>query len=341
MSEKLPKIAFVLLVIFIILQTFGFMFYSLAYNPAAAEEAKLKMPDPKITIPGMKKLAAPVCDANGVCHINWIGEYIAGVYRYAIGFVGILATVVMMVGGIMWIVAGGNATRIGEARSWIVAALTGLILSLTSYMILYQLNPDLVKLASLPIAKVKPYVPTTQTTQTTAGQVCCITTNSSYVRTCEETDENTCTERRARSPQVITVQPFPAPCSQHTQCSAQLNCANKSNGIQCGENMMCVGGRCQPCRSSVYEICSGDVKCCAYKNLTCEEGGCAEKPRIDCSIPAYDGINCRTGGVCYNGECKNCVNNEGSTCSYTPCCEGLTCCDISWGFDRCRRECPN
>ena len=142
MIVRLPKIIFSLLIILIIFQTFGFLFYNLAYNPAAAGP-KWTMPDPKITIPGMEKLTAPVCDSSGVCHVNWMGKYIEGIYKYAIGFVGILATVVMMVGGIMWIVAGGNATRIGEARSWIVAALTGLILSLTSYMILYQVNPAL------------------------------------------------------------------------------------------------------------------------------------------------------------------------------------------------------
>src|SRR3989338_8098402 len=49
-----------------------------------------------------------------------------------------------MIGGVLWIVAGGNATRVGEAKAWIGAALTGLVLALTSYLILNTVNPALV-----------------------------------------------------------------------------------------------------------------------------------------------------------------------------------------------------
>lgn len=73
-----------------------------------------------------------------------IGEYIKSIYKYAIGAVGILAAVVLMVGGIMWITAGGSAERIGEAKAWITASLTGLVIALCSYMILYTVNPNLV-----------------------------------------------------------------------------------------------------------------------------------------------------------------------------------------------------
>ncbi|MBU4347028.1 pilin [Patescibacteria group bacterium] len=73
-----------------------------------------------------------------------IGEYIKSIYKYAIGAVGILAAVVLMFGGIIWITAGGSAERIGEAKAWITASLTGLILALCSYMILYTVNPQLV-----------------------------------------------------------------------------------------------------------------------------------------------------------------------------------------------------
>lgn len=72
-----------------------------------------------------------------------IGAYIKDIYAFAIGAVGIIATVVMMYGGVLWIVAGGNQTKISEAKAWIGAALTGLFLFMTSYMILYLINPNL------------------------------------------------------------------------------------------------------------------------------------------------------------------------------------------------------
>ncbi len=118
----------------------------------------LKIPDLKlqIDIPGLilTKGKAIVCtEVNGkkTCKFPWIAEYIAGIYKYAIGIVGILSAVVLMIGGILWIVAGGNATTIGEAKAWIGASLTGLVIALCSYLILYQVNPALVGSAFKPL----------------------------------------------------------------------------------------------------------------------------------------------------------------------------------------------
>src|SRR3989339_1465124 len=73
-----------------------------------------------------------------------IGDYIKNIYPYALSGVGILATVVMMFGGFIWITAGGNASRVGEAKAWIGAALSGLVLALLSYMVLNAINPALI-----------------------------------------------------------------------------------------------------------------------------------------------------------------------------------------------------
>lgn len=74
-----------------------------------------------------------------------IAEYIHAIYNYAIAVVGIFAVVIMMFGGIAWIAAAGNAERIGEAKAWIGASLTGLLLTLCSWMILKTVNPALVE----------------------------------------------------------------------------------------------------------------------------------------------------------------------------------------------------
>lgn len=73
-----------------------------------------------------------------------IGEYIQAIYNYAIGIVGILAAVVLMFGGVIWLTAGGSPERVKEAKAWIGASISGLILVLCSYMILNTINPDLV-----------------------------------------------------------------------------------------------------------------------------------------------------------------------------------------------------
>lgn len=160
MHNKNFKILFTVLLVIIILQTFSFIYLKLFYFPAYAA-ADWTIPDLQVKIFDNKTFSPLSCttDANGAktCSSIWIAEYISWIYKYAIGVIGILATVVMMIGGIMWIVAGGNAGRITEAKAWIGASVTGLILALCSYTILWQINPDLVKFDPLSIQVVEAF----------------------------------------------------------------------------------------------------------------------------------------------------------------------------------------
>jgi hypothetical protein len=85
-----------------------------------------------------------------------IADYIKAIYNYAVGAVGIVAAVVLMIGGVMWITAGGNTSSVSEAKSMITAALTGLVLVMTSYLILGQVNPALINLQADVIQSVPP-----------------------------------------------------------------------------------------------------------------------------------------------------------------------------------------
>ncbi len=80
----------------------------------------------------------------GVDKDSGIEDYIRAIYVFAIGLVGIIATVVIMIGGLIWISSLGNANRVNDAKEWIGAALYGLALAMFSYMILFLINPDLV-----------------------------------------------------------------------------------------------------------------------------------------------------------------------------------------------------
>ena len=118
-------------------------------------DIKLQIPIPGLNLTkGADILANCEKDEKGKptnCSFPWIGEYIAGVYKYAIGIVGILAAVVLMIGGVLWIVAGGSATMISEAKAWIGASISGLVIALCSYTILYYINPSLVNFNPLGI----------------------------------------------------------------------------------------------------------------------------------------------------------------------------------------------
>lgn len=82
-------------------------------------------------------------------------RYISAFYTYFLAVVGIIAVVMIMYGGFRWITAGGNPSRIGAAKEIIQSAIIGLILALTSRLILQTINPELVSLRISPISQIE------------------------------------------------------------------------------------------------------------------------------------------------------------------------------------------
>lgn len=83
-----------------------------------------------------------------------LAEYIRWVYKFLIGIVGILATVMLMYGGLRWIMGAADSGSINEAKSTITSSLVGLTLAVTSYLILATVNPALVNVKPTSIATV-------------------------------------------------------------------------------------------------------------------------------------------------------------------------------------------
>ena len=81
--------------------------------------------------------------------IPWLGQYIAAIYKYAIGIVGILSGIMIVIGGLLWLTAGGDAGKVSTAKSFIESSLVGLVIALTSYLLLYAINPKLTEFDSL------------------------------------------------------------------------------------------------------------------------------------------------------------------------------------------------
>jgi len=93
------------------------------------------------------------CNPGETCSIGWIGQYIGAVYQYGVGLAAVLATIMIMVGGFLWLTSGGSPDRVGRAKEFITGSLTGLLLALFSFMILYTVNPRLVALEGLSIRR--------------------------------------------------------------------------------------------------------------------------------------------------------------------------------------------
>lgn len=79
------------------------------------------------------------------------GRYVSAFYIFFAGVAGILAVVMIMYGGFHYIVSLGNPQRMKEGKDVINNAIIGLMLVLTSYLILYTINPNLTTLIIPPV----------------------------------------------------------------------------------------------------------------------------------------------------------------------------------------------
>ncbi len=60
---------------------------------------------------------------------------IANIIRVAMSLLGIVAVVIILIGGFTWMTAGGNDEKVGQAKKWIFAGVIGLAIILSAYAI--------------------------------------------------------------------------------------------------------------------------------------------------------------------------------------------------------------
>jgi len=58
---------------------------------------------------------------------------IADILRVAMGLLGIVAVVIILIGGFTWMTAGGNDEKVAEAKKWIFSGIIGLAIILSAY----------------------------------------------------------------------------------------------------------------------------------------------------------------------------------------------------------------
>lgn len=95
-------------------------------------------------------LPALADDTGGVDSLLWDGQkdnigdqlglgeedprvIIASVIRVVLGFLGIIAVVIIILGGFKWMTAAGNEDKIDEAKKLITAGVIGLVIILASW----------------------------------------------------------------------------------------------------------------------------------------------------------------------------------------------------------------
>jgi len=133
----------------------GNTYQSFVYTTRQAERTFTPIkPILGVAIPGFNGFQDPV-PVNGVLFINFIGEYIAAIYKWLIGAMSVFSVIMIMVGGIQYMMAGGSSAGVTKAKERTFNALIGMTILLGSYVILQTTNPELTLFRGLEIGIVE------------------------------------------------------------------------------------------------------------------------------------------------------------------------------------------
>lgn len=99
--------------------------------------------------------------------VSGLSDYLSWLYKFALAAAAFLAVLMIVVGGIQMIVGGASETARSDGKKRIEQAIWGLLLAITAWLILYSINPDLVKTGlTIPDITIDAPVVTTTTTAT-------------------------------------------------------------------------------------------------------------------------------------------------------------------------------
>ena len=116
---------------------------------------------PEISIPGLipgdaksTPVGKPITSVSGdlttvTMKSDLLARYIQAIYNYALAIISILAAIVLMGGGLMWLTSGGDSGRVTKAKEMIIGSLSGLVIIFCAWIILNTVNPELLKLKSI------------------------------------------------------------------------------------------------------------------------------------------------------------------------------------------------
>lgn len=74
-----------------------------------------------------------------------IGKYVQALYNYGLAIASILAAIVLMGGGLIWLTSGGDSSKINKAKEMITGSVSGLIILFCAWIILNTVNPALLE----------------------------------------------------------------------------------------------------------------------------------------------------------------------------------------------------
>ena len=269
-------------------------------------------------------------DANNVktttMSSTLLSQYIQAIYNYGLAIAAILAAIVLMGGGLLWLTSGGDSGRVGKAKEMIIGAITGLIILFCAWIILNTVNPDLLTLKpinTVVITKVgyccdptKGNVLTDQASKVCPGssRICgnsetCSNTSVDNTYSCVNTNNYNCCvyylDGGRTSNNTIKCEPV--------NWTLRENCATPA-GYQWVETEM--GKYCAPRSFSVSSgtgkgLCASDECVGKGDNYSCTADGVRPcrcfngAPFYGESLKVGDPCGDRGGSTCYQAECNS------------------------------------
>ncbi len=206
-------------------------------------EAMLKKPEPRIEIPGLEFSDTSiennkVTDSNGVTYLvfPFLGEYLAAIYKYILVVLSIVSVVMLIVAGFQWAVPDSSGENVNSAKNRIAGALSGLVIAVGSYVILYTVNPELVQFRSLRVQ---------------------------YIQGIDLADyQNNPSDPGVDDGGDVSY-------SENTKANLDNNALNSAKGQGCGKNLVAIAEA-----YSGQTICQGPCHCANFVSRVLAQSGC-------------------------------------------------------------------
>lgn|GEM_PF-3305042 len=113
------------------------------------------LPSLSVAIPGVS--FSPILQKEGVLSIDFLGQYISGLYLYLLGIAVIIAIVMVMIGGLQYVIGAAKPDQVGKGKKRIGSALIGLFLLFGTTLVLTIVNPQLIKLKPVQVEFVEEF----------------------------------------------------------------------------------------------------------------------------------------------------------------------------------------
>jgi len=302
-SLKILKISFIL--IFSLTLISAAALASSTPLALAAEESPAPLNfKPQLTIPnsdfnGEQVAVGSYNSETGIMTSDLLAKYIKAFYNYGVGVAGILAAIVLMAGGVLWLTSAGNDSKVAQAKELIAGSITGILILFCSWIILNTINPELVKLRPIQTQVIKK-----------VNIICCEFTDSQGQAKAEMLDKVVCLTR----PKAVVKESFYSMGGYEAyaldvaaQKCVEPGCCvrkNNDNGI-----WMCYDTISSQCPSTASD---------EFINTRCDKTKYADScPANLCALAeTEDGDSCWKGGFgwCYNKICWMAKGAEGEPC---------------------------